>query len=502
MAGPCRAGFLCNSLLNEEVSDIQIELDKDGSLAGTLGTMNEDIGMLNGAVGNPVDHPDFFDIKSILKKQNISHNIKICSMKESPHINAMKFILTGKSGKTAALVAVSTGGGMVETVSVNGFKFSGLGDTYVLFITNLENELKEKIYAANEVLEAGTGSSAFSACGETVYWYKMPRSPDDSVLKLIKKENYFIMKPVLPVVTNKNKQPQLFDTMTKWREITKEQNKPMFDVAVDYETAASGWTREEVINYMRNKIQKTMHRRIYAIVSGEESPAFNKYFPASYKNWGSRMKDAKLVQGLFAKSIYYVSCARVQCPGVLDVPGPMGSGGGFISGILHAVKEEFNLSDDDILRGLFIAAGVGAICYTRTNPTGEVIGCAGECGCCSAMASAAVVEMLGGTPQQIESAASFALQNAVGLPCDVIPGGQGMPCGSRILSVAVMSIVYAQWAMINEDPVLPFHEVVDAADIVGKSMDASMLCTARGGMCSAPTAQKIINDFKKEYGGV
>ncbi|MDR0502259.1 MAG: L-serine ammonia-lyase, iron-sulfur-dependent, subunit alpha [Treponema sp.] len=499
MAGPCRAGILCNSLLNEEVSDICIELDKDGSMAGTLGTMNEDTGMLNGAIGNPVDHPDFFEIKTILKKRNISYNIDICSMKESAHSNAMKFIIKGVSGKTVSMVANSTGGGMVETVWVNGYKFSGFGDTYVLFVTApegaaVENELTEKIRAAHEVLETGIGTGHN---GGTVYWFKMPEKPDDGALSFLKKENYSVMKPVLPVISNKNRQPQFFNTMTQWRAIAKEQNKTMFDVAVDYETAASGWPREKIIDYMQNRIQKTMHRRIYAIASGTEAPAPNAFFPASYKNWGNKMKDAKLVQGLFAKSIYYVSCARVQCPGVLDVPGPMGSGGGFISGILHAVKEEFNLSDEDILRGLFIAAGIGAICYTRTNPTGEVIGCAGECGCCSAMAAAAVVEMLHGTPQQIESAASLALQNAVGWPCDIIPGGQGMPCGSRILSVAVMSIVFAQWALIDEDPVLPFHEVVDVADRVGRSMDSGMLCTARGGMCSAPTAQKIMENFKR-----
>ena len=498
MAGPCRVGILCNSLLNEEAADIRIELDKDGSIAGILGAMNEDIGMLNGAIGNPVDHPDFFEIRAVLKKRNISYNISIYSMKESAHNNAMKFILTGVSGKTVSMVANSTGGGMVETVWVNGYKFCGSGDTYVLLIFDPDNmadekELTTKIHAASEVLETGIGSGQN---GGALYWYKMPERPDDAVLGWLKNVNYSVMKPVLPVISNKNRQPQLFCTMTQWRAIAKERNKTMFDVAVDYETAASGWPREKVIDYMQNKILKTMHRRIYAIASGVEVPPPNAFFPASYKNWGNKMKDAKLVQGLFAKSIYYVSCARMQCPGVLDVPGPMGSGGGFISGILHAVKEEFNLSDDDVLRGLFIAAGIGAICYTRTNPTGEVIGCAGECGCCSAMAAAAVVEMLHGTPEQIESAASFALQNAVGWPCDVIPGGQGMPCGSRILSVAVMSIVFAQWALIDEDPVLPFHEVVDAADRVGKSMDSGMLCTGRGGMCSAPTAQKTMENFR------
>lgn len=59
-------------------------------------------------------------------------------------------------------------------------------------------------------------------------------------------------------------------------------------------------------------------------------------------------------------------------------------GGGFIFGVLSAVAETLKLPEETLLDGLFVAADVGAICYTHTAPTGEVIGCTGECGCCAA----------------------------------------------------------------------------------------------------------------------
>jgi len=40
-AGPCRIGYLANSLLGEPVSKILIRLDKEGSFAGTFGLMLE-----------------------------------------------------------------------------------------------------------------------------------------------------------------------------------------------------------------------------------------------------------------------------------------------------------------------------------------------------------------------------------------------------------------------------------------------------------------------------
>ena len=108
---------------------------------------------------------------------------------------------------------------------------------------------------------------------------------------------------------------------------------------------------------------------------------------------------------------------------------PMGSGGGYIYAVLCAVKDAKGFGEDDLLRGLFIAAGIGAIAYTRTAPTGEVTGCAGECGVCGAMAAAAVAEMGGGAPEQVENAASLSLQAAIGgrVPPNPRRAGSAMP---------------------------------------------------------------------------
>ncbi|MBQ6856808.1 MAG: hypothetical protein IJO13_06865, partial [Lachnospiraceae bacterium] len=99
MAAPCRVGYLCNSLLGEEVAEILVELDNDGSFKGTFGTMNEDLGMLNGAMGHMPDYKGFFQVKANLRESGIPYKFDFCTMKESPHINSLKFILTGKSGK-------------------------------------------------------------------------------------------------------------------------------------------------------------------------------------------------------------------------------------------------------------------------------------------------------------------------------------------------------------------------------------------------------------------
>ena len=511
MAAPCRAGYLCNSILGEEVAEILVELDNDGSFKGTFGTMNEDLGMLNGAMGHLPDFKGFFGVKADLKSRGIPYKFDFCSMKESPHINSLKFILTGVSGKKASLVANSIGGGMIETVWVNGYEFVGKGDTYVLCVYDEVREMDHeilytKISACQSVLEHGIGEGQNKENGYGIgqmHWFKIDCEPTEetkSVMAGVQDFDsctYAVLKPVLPVPTTSTKQAQLFVDMVEWRRLAAEQGKSLPEVAIDYEMAASGWDREQVVSYMHDTIMPAMYRRTHALYEEDVTPITTPFTELHYKKWHAAMPTLPLNMGVISKSIQYVMAGQPPVEGVLNVPGPMGTGGGFIFGVLSSVQETLELSQEALMDGLFVAAGVGAICYTRSAPTGEVTGCTGECGCCSAMAAAAVAQMLGGTPEQVEAAASMALQASVGWPCDPIPGGKDMPCMARVLYVATMSIVYAQWALAGQEPVLPFHEVLDVADTIGRGLSGDLLCTARGGHCAAPTAKKLACSFRE-----
>ena len=45
----------------------------------------------------------------------------------------------------------------------------------------------------------------------------------------------------------------------------------------------------------------------------------------------------------------------------------------------------------------------------------------------------------------------------------------------------------------------PFHEVVDAIDVMGRGMSSDLLCTSRGGMCATPTGRRSRKDFQDWY---
>lgn len=494
MAGPCRAGYLAHSLLGETVQEIRILLDPEGSFHDGFGQMNEDLGMLNGAYGNLQDAKDFFQIRKTLKDAHISYEFVYDKLVESTHPNAMKFELTGVSGKHVSAVINSTGGGMVETVNINGFPFAGKGDSFVLFLVS-DNELDEvalleELQMVNTILFQGVVQKE----NQWLYWYKCEQPPvfnvqDNSGLQS------FVMEPILPVVSTKTKKPQMFCSIEEWRNLAEKEKKTLFEIAVDYEVAASGWSKEQVLNYMKNTVEKYMYQRIHALYENEALLVKNPFRKIYHKEWNEATKNSHLVSGVTQRAIYYMHSAQAQLEGILDVPGPMSNGGGYLYSVLWAVKEEYDLTEEDVTRGVFIAAAIGAIAYTRTAPTGEIIGCAGECGVCAAMTSAAIVEMLHGTPKQVESAASFALQGAIGWPCDPVPGGQGTPCTSRTLYILSMPQIYAQWALMGAEAVIPFHEVLDTADKVGRNLSADLLCTGRGGLCNTKSGKNCAACF-------
>ncbi|NLL77059.1 MAG: hypothetical protein GX235_07415 [Clostridiales bacterium] len=438
-AGPCRIGYVASCLLDAPLKRIQVYLDPEGSFAGTFGWMSEDLGMLAGAYGFLPEEEKIFDIRQILNEEGILYQFIFEKIAESSHPNAVKFVLTDRDGEQVVLVGNSIGGGMIEVVWAMGIPISYKGDKELVIHTN---------------------------------------------------RRQYVLRPILPVITTEKKKPQLFSDFEEWIRIAEEKHLSLWETALVYEENSSGWDREEIIEYMR-VIQRLLKRQTDYIDEAREQLLETSLSGYHFRKWESYCKQSHPVIGdVITNALTYAYRVQAFRRGVRIVPGPMGTGGGYLYSAVRAVMEARNLSDEDALHGLFVAAGVGAICYTRSEPTGEATGCAGECGVCSAMAAAAITEMSGGTPGQVESAASLALQAAIGWPCDPIPGGKNQPCFSRFTTAITMAITFSELALSGRDGVVPFHEVVDVMDKVGREMPSGLKCTAEGGLCASPKAEQ------------
>jgi L-serine dehydratase len=167
---------------------------------------------------------------------------------------------------------------------------------------------------------------------------------------------------------------------------------------------------------------------------------------------------------------------------------------GILPAVILSAGEKLKKAKDELLNALFTAAGVGIIIAKNATLAGAEGGCQAECGSAAAMASAAVVEMMGGTPEQALNAAAIVIKNILGLVCDPVAGLVEVPCAKRNVAGTVSALTTADLVMSGVSSKIPFDEVVGAMYKVGRQMPVELRETAQGGIAITPTALK----FKKE----
>ncbi len=184
---------------------------------------------------------------------------------------------------------------------------------------------------------------------------------------------------------------------------------------------------------------------------------------------------------------------------VLEVNGAMGQivaaptagSSGILPGSIIITAERFSKNDEDIVNALFTAAAVGYIITRNATVAGAEGGCQAETGAAAAMAAAAIVEMLEGTPEQALNAAAMALKNIMGLVCDPIAGLVEAPCIKRNAIGTANALISADMALAGIKSIIPFDEVVEAMLKVGRSLPCELRETGTGGLAGTATGKQI-----------
>ena len=104
------------------------------------------------------------------------------------------------------------------------------------------------------------------------------------------------------------------------------------------------------------------------------------------------------------------------------VAAPTAGACGVLPAVLVNYQKEKGTADEQIVRALYTAAGIGQVVAARAYIAGASGGCQAEIGTASAMAAGALTALGGGTPSQITHAAAMALKNLLGLVCDPVGG--------------------------------------------------------------------------------
>ncbi len=283
----------------------------------------------------------------------------------------------------------------------------------------------------------------------------------------------------------------MFNKGSELLKLCKEQNKKISEIVMEKEMDDNDISYDELMDKMKSVLDTMIKSATTAldkeVISVSKLSGGDAKKMEDYKNKGNTI-SGELITSAMAKAL---STSEVNASMGRIIAAPTAGASGILPSAIITVKDKFNLSEEDMIAGLFTAAGIGEIIAKNATISGAEGGCQAECGAASSMAAAAIVEMVGGNAEASLNAASFAMINIMGLVCDPVAGLVEFPCALRNASGVVNALVSADIAMAGIKSLVPFDEVIDAMYRVGKSMPESLKETALGGVAATPTGDKL-----------
>lgn len=282
----------------------------------------------------------------------------------------------------------------------------------------------------------------------------------------------------------------MFRTVAELVEMAEKQEIPISEVMILQEMDVKEKTREEVFSEMEKNLQ-VMEEAIEESLKGVQSVT------------GLTGGDAVRIQDYMKEktplSGPILLDAVSKAMGTNEVNAAMGTicatptagSAGVVPGTLFSVKNQLNPTREEMLRYLFTAGAFGFVVANNAFISGAAGGCQAEIGSAGAMASAAIVEMAGGTPQQSSEAFAITLKNMLGLVCDPVAGLVEVPCVKRNALGSSQAIVSADLALAGVTSRIPCDEVIGAMYRIGKQMPSSLRETGEGGLADTPTGRLI-----------
>ncbi|MBQ9302660.1 L-serine ammonia-lyase, iron-sulfur-dependent, subunit alpha [Butyrivibrio sp.] len=173
------------------------------------------------------------------------------------------------------------------------------------------------------------------------------------------------------------------------------------------------------------------------------------------------------------------------------VAAPTAGSCGILPGCLVSLYEDRGFEEKDVVMAMFTAGAIGMVIAEKSSVAGAQGGCQAECGSASAMAAAALVEVMGGRPSQCADACAMAISNQMGLVCDPVGGLVEIPCIKRNVSGLAIAFSSADMALAGIRANIPADECIDAMREVGDALPASLKETAGGGLATTPTGRKL-----------
>lgn len=289
----------------------------------------------------------------------------------------------------------------------------------------------------------------------------------------------------------------MFNTQNIFINYCKEKDMRFHEIVFELEQKEFGENSESFLNYLQC-ILDTMKASATKSQSETLTTKFKMIDGFSNKMFDYSKKSPIVGEDLARAMSYAFSTSEVNASMGKIVAAPTAGASGIIPAVLLFAKEKYDFSDEILIQGLLASIGVGKFIGKYGNFSGAQGGCQAETGSGAAMAAGAMVEMMGGTPEEVFTAASIALINVLGLVCDPIAGLVEYPCTFRNASGMMNALISSDMALAGIRSVVPFEEVVQAMNEVGSLMDEDLRETGIGGLAGTKTGIRIRKEFLGE----
>ena len=430
VAGGARIAALVRQAADGDPRRVTVTFDPAGSLAESHDGHGTDMGFACGIMGIPITDPRVDDWQSLLAESGIELEYRIEPF-GAEHPNHYRVDVETGSGKSIRVDAVSTGGGAIELIGINGCSVSVHGD-------------KE------ETVELPTGES-------------------------------FHFTQVMPVGACVD------DACERCLSPEGASNSALWELALEYESKRDGLDPDAVYALMKD-LYGIMSDSLAAGLAGTDYEA--RVLPM--QSHLMEKNAARLVPGdVVNTAIRYISAImeNKSAMGVF-VAAPTAGSAGCLPGTVLALRDVLGLDEDTVVKGLLAAGLIGVLFAGQATFAAEAAGCQVECGAGSGMAAAAICQMMGGSARECVDAASFALQGITGLACDPVANRVEVPCLNKNILCGMNAISSANVILAGYDKVIPLDETIRAIYDIGTKLPQELRCTY-GGLGKTPTSDAI-----------
>ncbi len=494
-AAALRIGRLARDLMDGRLEQVAIDFDPNGSLATTHASQGSDMGLLGGLLGWEATDERLVDSAEAAAAAGMKIDFRIVDY-GATHPNTYR--LTLKNGADChALTAISTGGGMIEVIEIDGSPVSIAGDYFETLIDAGRDGAEifhflQQALAPGQVLLHGEPGSQFIEVKAQAF---LPETLTAGLVSRFRVRSIRRLAPVLPVLSRPDIQVPFIrcDEMLAYNA---GKDLALWELAVHYESARGNLPPEQVVAKMREiigileaSIQQGLRGTRYANrILGDQSGAFHR-----------RMQEKTLLEsGMLNQMILFVTALmEVKSSMGVIVASPTAGACGGLPGACIGAARSLGLSIEETTRAMLAAGMIGVLIAAHATFAAEVGGCQAECGSGSGMAAAALVTLANGTARQALDAASMALQNVLGMICDPVANRVEVPCLGKNVLAASNALACANMALAGFDAVIPLDEVIETMDRVGKSIPPELRCTALGGLSITRTSKAIENRLRQ-----